>query len=260
MTGHAAILAEDVADALARITRLDSLVASHANTLDELTAGPAGGTSTANPFEQLVRGDPAIHLQALARLDEWVRNVLAPVYRCGEDVGPDPPWCHLWWEHPEAVARLYALWMAWQDLALTSAGPSHWHRDHLAPALTALRDPRGTFARCTTHPDKPRHTKSPMPPLTPLPELAQPEADPAGEDAMTVMPDARMREALASGAAEPASSGLTEWVRLDGLWWRARGDRWVVINDPLVIRELDDQHRRLSQAQAVIDASQAEPE
>ncbi|MFE9454501.1 DUF4913 domain-containing protein [Streptomyces sp. NPDC006739] len=25
-------------------------------------------------------------------------------------------WCHLWFEHPVAVARLHACWLAWQEL------------------------------------------------------------------------------------------------------------------------------------------------
>ncbi|MFF8873358.1 DUF4913 domain-containing protein [Streptomyces massasporeus] len=28
----------------------------------------------------------------------------------------DARWCHLWFEHPVAVARLHACWLAWQEL------------------------------------------------------------------------------------------------------------------------------------------------
>ncbi|MET9991078.1 DUF4913 domain-containing protein [Streptomyces mutabilis] len=61
------------------------------------------------------------------------------------------PWCPRWWEHLEAVARLHALWLAWQELTDPRAGavgPSVWHRDHLAPAMSELRDPAGPFAGC----------------------------------------------------------------------------------------------------------------
>ncbi|MDI3101856.1 DUF4913 domain-containing protein [Streptomyces sp. AN-3] len=65
----------------------------------------------------------------------------------------DARWCHLWFEHPVAVARLHACWLAWQELTDPATcgytGPSVWHRDHLDPCLRELRDSSGPFAGCT---------------------------------------------------------------------------------------------------------------
>jgi hypothetical protein len=86
---------------------------------------------------------------ALHRLSAWVRHLLLPVY--GRETSSQAPWCSRWWEHQEAVAKLYALWMAWADLTGPGAGmtgPASWHRDHLAPTMESLRDPSGPFAGC----------------------------------------------------------------------------------------------------------------
>jgi hypothetical protein len=63
-----------------------------------------------------------------------------------------PAWCPEWWKHPEAVERLFALWMARtqayannEDLAAAS---SWWvyHWDHHAPILFDTRT--GPFRNC----------------------------------------------------------------------------------------------------------------
>ncbi|MEW2265968.1 DUF4913 domain-containing protein [Streptomyces sp. NPDC047853] len=87
----------------------------------------------------------------LRALIEWVEGVLVPGY-LGEP-SADARWCHLWFEHPVAVARLHACWLAWQELTDPATcgytGPSVWHRDHLDPALRELRAPTGPFQGCT---------------------------------------------------------------------------------------------------------------
>ncbi|MBK3640931.1 DUF4913 domain-containing protein [Streptomyces sp. MBT33] len=86
---------------------------------------------------------------ALHRLALWVRHLLLPVY--GREVTSASPWCTSWWKHPEAVAQLYGLWMAWHDLTGPDApatGPATWHRDHLGHVMSSLRDPSGPFAGC----------------------------------------------------------------------------------------------------------------
>ncbi|MGW2563029.1 DUF4913 domain-containing protein [Streptomyces sp. NPDC001514] len=59
----------------------------------------------------------------------------------------DARWCHLWFEHSVAIARLHALWLAWQELTDPATcgytGPSVWHRDHLDPCMGELRSPSG---------------------------------------------------------------------------------------------------------------------
>ncbi|WP_042419758.1 DUF4913 domain-containing protein [Streptacidiphilus anmyonensis] len=94
----------------------------------------------------------------LAELDFWVNNLFLPVY--GREISTTRPWCVQWHEHLEAVARLHALWLAWQQLTDAEAGltgPSTWHRDHLDQALVHLRAADGPFAACTTSASRPNH-------------------------------------------------------------------------------------------------------
>ncbi|MGQ4410468.1 DUF4913 domain-containing protein, partial [[Kitasatospora] papulosa] len=94
----------------------------------------------------------------LAALSDWVNYLFLPVY--GREISTSRPWCAHWHEHPEAVARLHALWLAWQQFTDTEAGlsgPSTWHRDHLDQTLVHLRAPDGPFAACTTSPNRPNH-------------------------------------------------------------------------------------------------------
>ncbi|MFC9329059.1 DUF4913 domain-containing protein [Kitasatospora sp. NPDC057015] len=94
----------------------------------------------------------------LAELSFWVTHILLPIY--GREIGSIRPWCAKWHEHPEAVARLHGLWLAWQQLTVAEAGhagPSTWHRDHLDHTLLQLRAPDGPFAACTTSPGRPAH-------------------------------------------------------------------------------------------------------
>jgi len=65
----------------------------------------------------------------------------------------DARWCHLWFDHPVGVvARLHALWLAWQELTAPAScgysGPSTWHRGHLDPCMRELRAPNGPFKGC----------------------------------------------------------------------------------------------------------------
>ncbi|MFB7301005.1 DUF4913 domain-containing protein [Streptomyces rubiginosohelvolus] len=107
----------------------------------------------------------------LAALSDWVNYLFLPAY--GREISSSRPWCAQWHEHPEAVARLHALWLAWQQLTDTEAGlsgPSTWHRDHLDQTLVHLRAPDGPFAACTTSPTRQNHRVL----VTPAPE--RPEA------------------------------------------------------------------------------------
>jgi hypothetical protein len=123
----------------------------------------------------------------LAALSNWVNCLLLPVY--GREITTTRPWCDQWHEHPEAVARLHALWLAWQQLTDSKAGlsgPSTWHRDHLDQAMVHLRAPDGPFAACTTSPTRPNHRV-----------LATPAPNPAG---------ATSGPAAVSELAEPSST------------------------------------------------------
>ncbi|MFE0187580.1 DUF4913 domain-containing protein [Streptomyces sp. NPDC059008] len=126
-------------------------------------SAPAGSDSAATGAE----GPSSIFILALAgtayaeelaALTTWVHHLLLPVY--GREITTSRPWCQQWHEHPEAVARLHALWLAWQQLTDIEAGPtgpSVWQRDHLDPALLQLRTPDGPFGACTTSPARPSH-------------------------------------------------------------------------------------------------------
>jgi len=94
----------------------------------------------------------------LEALTAWVEYLLLPVY--GREVSSSRPWCPQWREHPEAVARLHGLWLAWQqltDVEAGLAGPATWHRDHLDHVMAQLRSADGPFAACTTSPARPAH-------------------------------------------------------------------------------------------------------
>ncbi|MFD5065098.1 DUF4913 domain-containing protein [Streptomyces sp. NPDC058394] len=99
---------------------------------------------------------------ALSSLVTWVHGLLLPVY--GREVSSAEPWCTRWFEHMEAVAQLYGLWMAWQELTgerSSLSGPAAWHRDYLTPVMMALRNPSGPFAGC-----KPGQHRAKQPPPT----------------------------------------------------------------------------------------------
>ena len=63
--------------------------------------------------------------------------------------GHDRVWCPQWWRHAEAVARLEALWRAWEHLRQDPAtGLSVWFRDHADHHMTMLLDADGPFKGC----------------------------------------------------------------------------------------------------------------
>ncbi|MGW2087548.1 DUF4913 domain-containing protein [Streptomyces sp. NPDC001880] len=122
-----------------------------------LAAEPAGSQEgPASIFILALAG--SAYVEELAALTSWVHDLLLPVY--GREITTGRPWCQQWQEHPEAVARLHALWLAWQQLTDIEAGltgPSTWHRDHLEPTMVQLRTPDGPFGACTTSPARPNH-------------------------------------------------------------------------------------------------------
>ncbi len=82
----------------------------------------------------------------------FVTEHLVPMYRRSVSAN-DRTWCAEWWRHPEAIARLEALWQSWEYLRLDSnLGISVWMRDHLDHHMAVLLDVDGPFKGCT--PDK----------------------------------------------------------------------------------------------------------
>lgn len=83
-----------------------------------------------------------------ASVDEFVREMIVPIFR--RKVGDRSPfrWSAEWWRHPEAVLRLEALWRAWEHLRLDPAtGMSVWLRDHADHHLPLLFSDYGPFGR-----------------------------------------------------------------------------------------------------------------
>ncbi|MFD7908574.1 DUF4913 domain-containing protein [Kitasatospora sp. NPDC059747] len=165
---------EDLDDLVSALNRTMAEVRQHGVLLDRLGSeadndpdqapgngqpGPAaeGQLETAPTLFILAMGG-AQYAAELAGLANWVNHLLLPSY--GREIGSARPWCSRWYEHPEAVARLHGLWLAWQQLTAAEAGhtgPSTWHRDHLDHTLLQLRSPDGPFAACTTSPSRPAH-------------------------------------------------------------------------------------------------------
>ncbi|WSU86884.1 DUF4913 domain-containing protein (plasmid) [Streptomyces globisporus] len=115
--------------------------------------------------EDLEAGEPSFILyldgeryaEAKQALTVWVHHLLLPVY--GRETVSARPWCPRWWEHLEALAQLYGLWMSWQHYTGAGSdlgGPTVWHRDCLGPVMLSLRDPAGPFAGCKPGSHRPK--------------------------------------------------------------------------------------------------------
>ena len=163
---------EDLDDLATTLARTIAEVREHGLLLDRLGSdpdtAPVPGAEESGAEAEAQPGSPASvfilamggaeYAAELAALGNWVTHVLLPTY--GREIGSTRPWCPHWYEHQEAVARLHALWLAWQQLTDTEAGltgPATWHRDHLDHALLQLRAPDGPFAACTTSQARPNH-------------------------------------------------------------------------------------------------------
>ncbi|MEU3279259.1 DUF4913 domain-containing protein [Streptomyces antibioticus] len=158
-------LFEDIEDLKAKLARLtaqvEALTGGDGAEPGEASADEgeaAGGEAAADDAEEeewqyppfILLLDPPEYDDELRALIEWVEGVLVPGYLA--EPSADARWCHLWWEHPVAIARLHAVWLAWQELTDPAScgytGPSVWHRDHMDPALRELRGSTGPFAGC----------------------------------------------------------------------------------------------------------------
>ena len=71
-------------------------------------------------------------------------------------------WCPQWYLHPEAVARLEALWKAFEHLRHDPPlGAAIWWRDYTDPTMTALTAPDGPFPNAVVS-HTPRRHHSPL--------------------------------------------------------------------------------------------------
>ena len=81
--------------------------------------------------------------------DEFVRERLRYMY--ARRVGPGNAsfrWAARWWDYPEALACIDALWRAWEHLRLDGAtGSSTWWIEHADHHMPILMSPEGPFAK-----------------------------------------------------------------------------------------------------------------
>ncbi|WP_405404574.1 DUF4913 domain-containing protein [Streptomyces sp. NBC_01104] len=94
-------------------------------------------------------GDDSAEDMLFRSVDRFYEEYLAEVVRRRVD-GVHLAWCAQWWTHPEAIARIAAMWRAFEYLRHdASLGMSHWWLHHADPHLAVLMDPRtGPFVLC----------------------------------------------------------------------------------------------------------------
>jgi hypothetical protein len=104
-------------------------------------------TDSAHDAEQTTPAEDAADLVA------WVRDVLVPGIT--RDLNPRGQlvWCSHWFDHPEAVARLGAMALAYSALVeaddAAADGPSTWWLQHADPHLAVLMNKdTGPFSQC----------------------------------------------------------------------------------------------------------------
>ncbi|MFF0544311.1 DUF4913 domain-containing protein [Nocardia thailandica] len=81
---------------------------------------------------------------------EFFVQYLGKVYMRQITDTSDTVWCPDWYRHPEALARVDALWQAFES-ARNHGGPgmSRWFRDHADWHMERLFDPKGPFKYCS---------------------------------------------------------------------------------------------------------------
>ncbi|WP_049758835.1 DUF4913 domain-containing protein [Renibacterium salmoninarum] len=88
-------------------------------------------------------------------LNVFVEAIRQIVPACGEW----PKWCNQWQEHPEAVQRFHALFLAAGQVQKKEISLSAWWLEHWDRHKSALFDTYGVFRRCSPE----DHTDNPYP-------------------------------------------------------------------------------------------------
>ncbi len=124
--------------------------------------------------------DPPENLSddSMRELDDWVRSTLLPTY--GREIDTSRMWCTRWFEHAEAVARLWALYLAWGNMHDPQStdphtGPIVWQKEYLDYTMDRLRAQDGPFGGCMSRPERPaegspQHTIQLVPACDPWPD------------------------------------------------------------------------------------------
>lgn len=109
-------------------------------------------------FDQDLGDEAAAPQPVYPSVTEWVTRWLAHMVPRRLD-GGQVAWCSCWAEHNEAVARLGALWAAWETTNLEGGtAPSMWWVHHFDAQWAQLTATNGPFAACGSgrhHPDPP---------------------------------------------------------------------------------------------------------
>ncbi len=78
---------------------------------------------------------PASLQPRFENLMAWAAGYFAPTFGRLARSSAASAWCARWWEHPEAVLRLDALWCTWEVAAAEGGDLSQWIRLNLDPNL-----------------------------------------------------------------------------------------------------------------------------
>lgn len=143
-------------DVIATMRETALLEAEAAVNPDAAAAVAAAGSVAADPEPEAAQEEePEEEPRRLhhARLDEFVEKYLAHSYRrevTRTGIESTRRWCPQWWDHSEAVGRLEALWMAWEQARLgEGAEMAAWWTTCADPMMAALYDPEGVFKYCS---------------------------------------------------------------------------------------------------------------
>ena len=101
---------------------------------------------------------PACYFGSLGEFAGW----LLEVYRRSTR-GQARVFCPQWWKHPEAIARMDALWRAFEQLRQDpGTGMSVFWRDHVDHHMSVMLDADGPFKGCEDG-----HSEHPLEPIAP---------------------------------------------------------------------------------------------
>ncbi|MGW0640437.1 DUF4913 domain-containing protein [Nocardia salmonicida] len=142
-------------DVIATMRETALLEAEAAVNPDSAAALAAAANSKADEPEAEEQAKPEEEPRKLhhARLDLFVEKYVAHTYRrevSRKGTEGKIRWCPQWWDHAEAVGRLDALWMAWEQMRLGEGSEmAAWWTQFADPLMAALFDPEGVFKYCS---------------------------------------------------------------------------------------------------------------
>ncbi|WP_426624527.1 DUF4913 domain-containing protein [Leifsonia sp. McL0607] len=92
---------------------------------------------------------PLLDEEYTALFLSWAAEFL-PIIETANQSTEEHLWCTLWYLHPEAIARLTALWLAWEEARGSDdqRARSSWWVDHWDRHVPMLLSSRGPFRKC----------------------------------------------------------------------------------------------------------------